>query len=888
MDRIPDHVDLDPQETQEWLDAMSGVLEHEGRGRTHFLIDELLQQDKATGGGYRAALTTPYVNTIDASRQPTFPGDVAMELSLDSYMRWNAMALVLRAGRHSGVGGHIATYASATTLYEVGFRHFFRARTETFGGDLVFIQGHSSPGIYARAFMEGRFTKAQMDLFRQETKGGMASYPHPRTMPEFWEFPTVSMGLGPLMAAYQARYMRYLEDRQLIPAQGRKVWAFLGDGEQDQPETLAAIAMAGREKLDNLIVVVNCNLQRLDGPVRGNAKIIQELESVYRGAGWNVVKVIWGSGWDRLLRDDHDGRLRQRMMDAVDGEYQVFKARDGAYVREHFFGVDPLLRERVAHLSDEEIGALARGGHDPVKVHAAYAEAMKHGGQPTVILAKTVKGYGMGVAGEAANTNHQQKKMTADAVRALRDRFALPVPDDQVDDIPYLRLPPGSPQDAYFQAGIARAGGHIPRRRADSETLVAPPLESFAAHLKSSDGREYSSTMAFVRVLSQLLKDKDIGSRVVPIVPDESRTFGMDGLFRQVGIHSHVGQLYTPQDAGQLSYYKEDRQGQILQEGINESGAMSSWIAAGTAYSTHGVATVPFYIYYSMFGFQRTGDLAWAAGDMRTRGFLIGATSGRTTLEGEGLQHNDGHSHVLSSVIPSCVSYDPAYSYEIAVIVQDGLRRMLQEHEDVFYYLTVVNEKTAHPAMPEGAREGIVKGMYRLREGPVFDPKPRVQLFGSGAILKEVLAAADLLQDDFGVVADVWSVTSYTELRREGLETERWNRLHPLAPQRTSFVQRQLARTAGPVVAATDYMKAVPDQIRPFVGNQRFVTLGTDGFGRSDTREALRGLFEVDRHHIVVAALKALADDGLLRPQEVADAISKYGVDPEARSAALL
>ncbi|MCK9687026.1 pyruvate dehydrogenase (acetyl-transferring), homodimeric type [Scleromatobacter humisilvae] len=888
MDRIPDHVDLDPQETQEWLDAMSGVLEHEGRGRTHFLIDELLQQDKTTGGGYRAALTTPYVNTIDAAQQPAFPGDVAMELALDSYLRWNAMALVLRAGRHSGVGGHIATYASATTLYEVGFRHFFRARTDAFGGDLVFIQGHSSPGIYARAFMEGRFTEAQMDLFRQETKGGMASYPHPRTMPAFWEFPTVSMGLGPLMAAYQARYMRYLEDRELIPAQGRKVWAFLGDGEQDQPETLAAIAMAGREKLDNLIVVVNCNLQRLDGPVRGNAKIIQELESVYRGAGWNVVKVIWGSGWDRLLQDDHDGRLRQRMMDAVDGEYQVFKARDGAYVREHFFGVDPVLRERVAHLSDDEIGALARGGHDPVKVYAAYAAAMKHGGQPTVILAKTVKGYGMGAAGEAANTNHQQKKMTADAVRALRDRFALPVPDDQVEDVPYLHLPPGSPQDAYFQAGIARAGGHIPHRSAGTETLVAPPLDSFAAHLKSSDGREYSSTMAFVRVLSQLLKDKDIGPRVVPIVPDESRTFGMDGLFRQVGIHSHVGQLYTPQDAGQLSYYKEDRQGQILQEGINESGAMSSWIAAGTAYSTHGVATVPFYIYYSMFGFQRTGDLAWAAGDMRTRGFLIGATSGRTTLEGEGLQHNDGHSHVLSSVIPSCVSYDPAYSYEIAVIVQDGLRRMLQEHEDVFYYLTVVNEKTAHPAMPEGVREGIVKGMYRLREGPVFDPKPRVQLFGSGAILKEVLAAADLLRDDFGVVADVWSVTSYTELRREGLETERWNRLHPLAPQRTGFVQRQLASTAGPIIAATDYMKAVPDQIRPFVGSQRFVTLGTDGFGRSDTREALRGLFEVDRHHIVVAALKALADDGLLRPQEVADAIAKYGVDPEARSAALL
>ena len=887
MDRIPDHIDPDPQETQEWREAMNSVVANEGPARMHFLFDELLEQDRTDRGGYAAAITTPYVNTIAAAHQAPFPGNVELELAIDAYMRWNAMALVLRAGKHSGVGGHIATYASATTLYEIGFRHFFRAKTKSFGGDLVFIQGHSAPGIYARAYLEGRIGATRMDLFRRETEGGLSSYPHPRTMPDFWEFPTVSMGLGPLMAAYQARYMRYLEDRALIPTQGRKVWAFLGDGEQDQPETLAAIAMAGREKLDNLIVVVNCNLQRLDGPVRGNAKIIQELEGVYRGAGWNVIKVIWGSGWDRLLHDDHDGRLRRRMMEAVDGEYQVFKARDGAYVREHFFGADPVLRERVAHLSDDEIGALARGGHDPVKVHAAYAAAMKHGGQPTVILAKTVKGYGMGSAGEAANTNHQQKKMDTDAVRALRDRFGLPVPDDQLADVPYLRLPAGGRQEAYFQAGVARAGGHIPHRRADGASLVAPSLDAFVSHLKSSEGREFSSTMAFVRILSQLLKDPAIGARVVPIVPDESRTFGMDGLFRQVGIHSHVGQLYTPQDAGQLSFYKEDRQGQILQDGINESGAMSSWIAAGTAYSTHGIATVPFYIYYSMFGFQRTGDLAWAAGDMRTRGFLIGATSGRTTLEGEGLQHNDGHSHVLSSVIPSCVSYDPAYSYEIAVIVQDGLRRMLQEHEDVFYYLTVVNEKTAHPAMPEGARDGIVQGMYLLREGPTFDPKPRVQLFGSGAILREVLAAADLLRDDFGVVADVWSVTSYTELRREGLEAERWNRLHPMAPQRASFVQRQLARTAGPIVAATDYMKAVPDQIRPFVGGQRFVTLGTDGFGRSDTRTALRRLFEVDRQHVVVAALKALADDGLLRPQEAADAIAKYGIDPDAPSAAL-
>ena len=886
MDRIPEHVDMDPQETQEWLDSMSGVLEHEGRGRTHFLIDQLLEQDKTTRGGYAAAITTPYVNTMDVARQPAFPGDVALELQLDAYLRWNAMALVLRAGKHSGVGGHIATYASATTLYEIGFRHFFRAASDTFGGDMVFIQGHSSPGIYARAFLEGRITEERMDLFRQETRGGLSSYPHPRTMPDFWQFPTVSMGLGPLMAAYQARYTRYLEDRELVPTQGRKVWAFLGDGEQDQPETLAAVAMAGREKLDNLIFVVNCNLQRLDGPVRGNAKIIQELEGVYRGAGWNVIKVIWGSGWDRLLQDDHDGRLRRRMMEAVDGEYQVFKARDGAYVREHFFGTDPVLLERVAHLSDAEIGALARGGHDPVKVYAAYAAAMQQTGRPTVILAKTVKGFGMGAAGEAANTNHQQKKMDVDAVRALRDRFGLPVPDDRVADVPYLRLEPGSALAAYFQAGIARAGGHLPRRQAGADTLAVPSLDAFAAHLKSSDGRESSSTMAFVRILSQLLKDPAIGARVVPIVPDESRTFGMDGLFRQVGIHSHVGQLYTPVDAGQLSYYKEDRQGQILQDGINESGAMSSWIAAGTAHSTHGVATVPFYIYYSMFGFQRVGDLAWAAGDARARGFLLGATAGRTTLEGEGLQHNDGHSHVLSSVVPSCISYDPAYAHEIAVIVQDGLRRMFQEHEDVFYYLTLVNEKTAHPAMPEGAHEGIVKGLYKLRAGTTFDPKPRVQLFGSGAILKEVLAAADLLGRDFDVAADVWSATSYTELRRDGIEAERWSRLHPAEPPRTSFVQRQLANSAGPIVAATDYMRIVPDQIRPFVTDRRFVTLGTDGFGLSDTRQALREHFEVSRHHIVVAALKALADDGVLPVQEVVNAIARYGIDTEARSAA--
>lgn len=886
MDTPIEPSDADPQETQEWLEAMQAVLAHEGRPRTHYLLDQLIGQDRAGNGGYAAPNSTPYVNTLSPAEQGVFPGDMGIELRLDAYLRWNAMAMVLRAGKTSGVGGHIATYASATTLYETGYRHFFRAASPDFAGDMLYIQGHSAPGIYARAYLEGRISEAELDRFRRETGGGgLASYPHPRTMPGFWQFPTVSMGLGPLMAAYQARYMRYLEDRELISAQGRKVWGFLGDGEQDQPETLAAVAMAGREKLDNLIFVVNCNLQRLDGPVRGNAKIIQELESVYRGAGWNVIKVIWGSGWDSLLAQDHDGRLRQRMMQCVDGEYQVFKARGGAYVREHFFGADPVLLERVAHLSDDEIGALNRGGHDPAKVYAAYAAALAHRGQPTVILAKTVKGYGMGAAGEAANTNHQQKKMADPAVRAFRDRFSIPVPDEQLEEIPYIKPAPGSAEHAYFDAAIARAGGHLPRRPAGPGPLATPALEAFAAHLKGSDGREFSTTMAFVRVLAQLLKDPGIGQRVVPIVPDESRTFGMDGMFRQVGIYSHVGQLYTPQDADQLSVYREDRRGQILQEGINESGAMASWIAAATAHSTHGVTTIPFYIFYSMFGFQRVGDLAWAAGDIRARGFLLGATSGRTTLEGEGLQHDDGHSHVLASVIPSCVAYDPAYAYEIAVIVQDGMRRMYQEEEDVFYYLTLINEKTAHPPMPAGAEAGILRGMYRLREGG--DGTLRVQLLGSGAILGEALAAADLLQQDFGVAADVWSVTSYSELGRDGQEAERWNRLHPLEDPRRGYAETVLAGSAGPVVAATDYMKTVPEQIRPFMAGRRYVTLGTDGFGRSDTRAALRAHFGVDRHHIALAALKALADDGLVPRERAAEAIARYGIDPQAVSAAL-
>jgi pyruvate dehydrogenase E1 component len=887
MDKHVEGVDADPQETGEWLESMQGVLEYEGRQRTHFLLDRLIEQDGQGYGRYVPVRTTPYVNTIGVAEQGNFPGNVAMELRLDAFLRWNAMAMVLRAGKHTGVGGHIATYASATTLYETGFRHFFRAATPQFLGDMVYIQGHSSPGIYARAFMEGRFSAADLDLFRREISGGLASYPHPRTMPRFWQFPTVSMGLGPLTAAYQARYMRYLEDRELIPAQGRKVWAFLGDGEQDQPETLAAVAMAGRERLDNLIFVVNCNLQRLDGPVRGNAKIIQELESVYRGAGWNVIKVVWGSDWDSLIAGDHDGRLRRRMMDCVDGEYQVFKAKGGAYTREHFFGADPVLLDRVSHLSDEQIGALLRGGHDPVKVYAAYAAATQHGGQPTVILAKTVKGYGMGAAGEAANTNHQQKKMGDPAVMALRDRFSIPVADEALAEIPYVALEAGSAEHEYFEAGVKRAGGYLPYRRMDHAPLEIPALPAFANHLKGSDGREFSSTMAFVRVLAQLLRDPKLGPRIVPIVPDESRTFGMDGMFRQVGIYSHVGQLYTPQDADQLSVYREDRKGQILQEGINESGAMSSWIAAGTSHSTHGYATIPFYVFYSMFGFQRVGDLAWAAGDIRARGFLLGATAGRTTLEGEGLQHDDGHSHVLASVVPSCVSYDPAYAYEIAVIVQDGLRRMYQDQEDIFYYLTLVNEKVAHPAMPEGAEEGIVKGMYRLREGARGKDQPFMRLLGSGPILGEVVAAADLLQQDFGVASDIWSVTSYSELRRDGLEAERWNRLHPSDDPHYPYVEQCTADWTEPVVAATDYMKIVPDQIRPFLPLCRFVTLGTDGFGRSDTRADLRRYFEVDRHHIVLAALKALADDGKVPADLPARAIERYDIDPDAPSAAL-
>ncbi|MDX5517859.1 MULTISPECIES: pyruvate dehydrogenase (acetyl-transferring), homodimeric type [Stenotrophomonas] len=876
-------LDTDPQETQEWRESLEAVIHAAGRPRAHYLMDQLTELDTARHGDLHGRVWTAYTNTIPVERQPAYPGDLGIERRLNAMIRWNAMVMVLRAGKHSNVGGHIATYQSAAVLYDVGFDHFFRGRTDTFDGDMIYIQGHSAPGIYGRAFVEGRIAPERMDNFRRESdRDGLSSYPHPRLMPDFWQFPTVSMGLGPLTAAYQARYMRYLEYRGLKEHQGRKVWAFLGDGEMDQPESLAAISVAGRERLDNLVFVVNCNLQRLDGPVRGNAKVIQELEGTFRAAGWNVIKVIWGGGWDALLAKDSTGLLRQRMMECVDGDYQTFKSQNGAYVREHFFGKYPELLALVADLSDDEIWALARGGHDPQKVYAAYAQAVAGNGRPSVILAKTVKGFGMGEAGEGQNINHQLKKMSADAVRAFRDRFDLPVSDDQLEEMPYLRPAPGSAEARYFAQRRQAQGGQLPARLTHVDPLPVPALSAFATQLQGSGERGQSTTMGFVRILTTLLKDPELGKLIIPIVPDESRTFGMEGLFRQIGIHSYLGQLYTPQDAGQLSYYKEAKDGQILQEGINESGAICSWIAAGTAYSNHGLATIPFYIFYSMFGLQRVGDLAWAAADARTRGFLLGATSGRTTLMGEGLQHDDGHSHVLSSVIPSCVSFDPTYNFELAVIIQDGLRRMYVDQEDIYYYITVLNEAYPHPALPEGSEAGILKGLYLLHPAAAdSDPALRVQLMGSGAILREVEAAASLLQQDFGIASDVWSATSLTELRRDGLAVERWNLLHPVQEPRVPYVQQCLAAHPGPVIVATDYMKIVGDQIRPFIDGRRFTALGTDGFGRSDTRESLRTFFEVDRHFIVLAALKSLADEGRIERAQLQVAIDRYGIDVE-------
>lgn len=873
--------DIDPEETWEWLEALEAVLENEGTERAHYLIESLVDKARRSGAYLPYSANTAYVNTIPVAKQKRFPGDPAMERRIRSFIRWNAMAMVVQANRFSPeLGGHISSFASAATLYDVAFNHFFHARSDQRDGDLVFFQGHSAPGIYARAYLEGRLTEDDLHKFRQESEGaGLSSYPHPWLMPGFWQFPTVSMGLGPLMAIYQARFMRYLHDRGIVNTDKRKVWAFMGDGESDEPESLGAISLAGRERLDNLIFVVNCNLQRLDGPVRGNGRIIQELEGVFRGAGWNVIKVIWGGYWDPLLARDTHGLLRKRMEEAVDGDYQAYKAKGGAYTREHFFGKYPELADMVANMTDEDIWRLNRGGHDPYKIYAAYAAAMEHTGQPTVILAKTVKGYGMGVAGEGQNITHSQKKMGEAALKAFRDRFNIPIPDEQLNDTPFYKPAEDSPELKYLRERREALGGYLPARNATTQPLQVPPLEFFKVMLESSGDREMSTTMAFVRILSILIRDKQLGKLVVPIIPDEARTFGMEGMFRQLGIYSSVGQLYTPVDSEQVMYYREDKKGQILQEGITEAGAMSSWIAAATAYANHGISMIPFYAYYSMFGFQRIGDLAWAAGDMQARGFLIGGTAGRTTLAGEGLQHQDGHSHLQAALIPNCVSYDPTFAYELTVIIQDGLRRMYQEQENLFYYITVMNENYPQPAMPEGVEEGIVRGMYRYQASG-RKKKRRVQLLGSGAILREVIAAAELLEQDFGISSDVWSVTSFNELRRDGLAVDRWNMLHPEEEPRVSYVTRQLADQSGPVVAATDYIRSYADQIRPFVP-ATYRVLGTDGYGRSDRRSQLRKFFEVNRYYVAVAALKALEEDGVLKGEVVSEAIRKYRIDPE-------
>ena len=882
--------DLDPAETREWVDALESVLEFEGADRAFFLLDEVIGRARRDGAPVPYSATTPYLNTIPPHQQDKHVGDRAIEHRIRSLIRWNALAIVLRANKESSeLGGHIASFQSAATLYDIGFQHFFHGPSEQHGGDLLFLQGHSSPGIYARSFLEGRLSEEQLLKFRMEVDGdGLSSYPHPWLMPDYWQLPTVSMGLGPLMAIYQARFLKYLGCRGLADTSNRKVWAFLGDGETDEPESLGAISLASREKLDNLIFVINCNLQRLDGPVRGNGKIIQELEGIFRGAGWNVIKVIWGSGWDPLIARDHTGLLRKRMEECVDGEYQDFKSKNGAYVREKFFGKYPELLEMVADMTDDEVWALNRGGHDPDKVYAAYSAAVKTVGRPTVILAKTVKGYGMGASGEGQNITHQQKHMADAALAVFRDRFSLPLTDEQLSDVPFLRFPDDSPEMAYLRERRSALGGGLPARRSTStQSLPVPELSAFGGQLVGTPGREISTTMAFVRILNTLLRDKRLGERVVPIVADESRTFGMEGMFRQFGIFSQVGQLYQPEDANQLMYYREAPDGQMLQEGISEPGAMSSWIAAATSYSTSDFPMIPFYIFYSMFGFQRIMDLAWAAGDSRARGFLLGGTAGRTTLNGEGLQHEDGHSHIMSGLIPNCVSYDPTFGYEVAVIIQDGLRRMFAEQEDVYYYITLMNENYEHPGLPEGAEAGILKGMYLLRDGAQATAAtkhsanpPRVQLLGSGTILREVLAGADLLGEDYGVTADVWSAPSFTELRRDGLATQRWNMLHPTQPRRPSYVETCLGERPGPVVAASDYVKSFADQIRPFVpGSYR--VLGTDGFGRSDYRRNLRRFFEVDRHYVVLAALSSLAEAGTIPAATVADAISRYGIDPD-------
>ncbi|WP_298011998.1 pyruvate dehydrogenase (acetyl-transferring), homodimeric type [uncultured Aquabacterium sp.] len=878
-------LDLDPQETREWLDALSGVIETEGRNRAHDLLETVLDHARQAGIDMPFSATTAYVNTIPAEDEARCPGNIEIEERLRAYMRWNAMAMVVKANRHNpedggDLGGHIGSFASLAHMFGAGFNHFWHAESEGHGGDCIYFQGHVSPGVYARAYLEGRLTEEQLLHFRQEVDGkGLSSYPHPKLMPNFWQFPTVSMGLGPLMAIYQARFLKYLHARGIADTSNRKVWVFCGDGEMDEPESLGAIGLAAREKLDNLIFVVNCNLQRLDGPVRGNGKIVQELEGEFRGSGWNVIKLLWGSDWDPLLAKDKDGRMRKIMMDILDGDYQAMKANDGAFVRKNFFERDPRVAELVSKMTDEQIWALRRGGHDPQKVYAAYDRAVNHKGQPTVLLIKTVKGFGMGKAGEGKNTVHQTKKLTDEDIKYFRDRFNIPIPDSELPKIPFYKPSEDSPEMKYLHERRKALGGYLPSRRSRAEEqFTVPPLETFKAVLEpTAEGREISTTQAYVRFLTQLLRDKELGPRVVPILVDEARTFGMEGLFRQVGIYNPAGQQYTPVDKDQVMYYREDKAGQILQEGINEAGGMSSWIAAATSYSTSNRIMIPFYVYYSMFGFQRIGDLAWAAGDMQARGFLLGGTSGRTTLNGEGLQHEDGHSHILAGTIPNCVSYDPSFAHEVGVILHHGLKRMVENQENVFFYLTLLNENYAMPGLKQGTEEQILKGMYLLDEGQAG--KPAVNLLGSGTILRESIAAKALLESDWGLTANVWSCPSFNELARDGQDVERFNMLHPLETPKVSFVTQQLQPFDGPVVASTDYMKNYAEQIRPFIPKGRsYKVLGTDGFGRSDFRSKLREHFEINRHYIVVAALKALAEEGKVPAAKVAEAIQKYGI----------
>ena len=873
--------DIDPIETNEWIDSLNSVIENDGSSRASYLLNKVINQAYKSGLVLPDTRTTPYINTIPPEAEIKSPGDQNIEKKLRAYIRWNAAAMVVKANKKSPeLGGHIGTFASAATLYDVGMNHFWRAKNNKFGGDLIYFQGHSAPGVYARAFLEGRLTTKQLDGFRQEVnKGGLSSYPHPWLMPKFWQFPTVSMGLGPIMAIYQARFLKYLINRGLLKDEGRKIWVFLGDGEMDEPESLGAIGLAAREKLDNLVFVVNCNLQRLDGPVRGNSKIIQELEGSFRGSGWNVIKVIWGSYWDQLLAKDKTGLLIKRMNECVDGEYQAFKAKGGSYVREKFFGKYPELAELVSSLTDKDIWRLNRGGHDPHKVYAAYSAAIQNTGSPSVILAKTIKGYGMGKTGESVNTTHQQKKLDEQDLLYYRDRFNVPLTDKQVRDIEYYKPSENSEEMKYLKEKRLKLGGFIPERSSFAKQIKAPPKDIFDAFMKSTGEKEMSTTMALVRMMTALLRDKNVAPRLVPIIPDEARTFGMEGFFQKIGIYAHEGQKYEPVDSEQLSSYREDKSGQVLEEGINESGAMSSWIAAGTSYTNHDIEMIPVYIFYSMFGFQRVGDLAWAAGDSQTRGFLIGATAGRTTLAGEGLQHQDGHSQLLASNIPNCISYDPTFAYEMATIFREGLRRMHEKKENVFYYITAMNENYTHPEKPKGCDDGILKGMYLFKEGK-NKGKTKVQLLGSGTILREIIAASDILSKEYNIDADIWSVTSFNELRRDGMETERVNLLNPNKKPKKSYVQECLSKRDGLIIAASDYTRAFTDQIRPYT-DKKFYSLGTDGYGRSDTRKNLRKFFEVDKEHIVAFALSALAKEQLIGSEEAEKAIKKYKIDKD-------